>query len=270
MDFDYYLGLSTTVIIGFLLIIFSLVLIFILNKKTTAILTEFTRDANWWFSITFLLTFAIGLVLTFIIMLYPLVNLVSQPLKFTNVDFFKTELEKGILPLRISSLLIGFRLVIIVFRLLISQDIAEKFEMLTYKLFQYFFYIVPLASLWFFTINGDSSIPIVLLSWSIFFILDDWNIIDDYTREFKSKPLGSHALRIFGFNIIIFVLCAVCLFTKLNLILAVFLLLIFLFLGFALFVTSYSEKAFGPVLNPILNRILKVKAPNALKNRSNN
>ncbi|MZG55772.1 hypothetical protein, partial [Photobacterium lucens] len=69
---------------------------------------------------------------------------------------------------------------------------------------QYAFYLSCVSSLWFSTINAYSTIIISLTSWCLFYIIDDWSIISDYSKEYKKTPMKSHKIKVNFFNVLLF------------------------------------------------------------------
>ena len=156
------------------------------------------------------------------IIIYPIVNILFQ-IHFLTVEFFIVEIKTGILFLRISSFLIGIKIMQFFFTTLFHEEFKSKqfkdfpklkdipkitdytnFSLLLFS--QYGYYLTILFSLWMFVIQGIDSILVLLLNWAIFFIIDDWILITDYSQIIKGRMLKKHKFRIYFFNIILFLL----------------------------------------------------------------
>lgn len=136
----------------------------------------------------------------------------------------------GILPIRISSLLILVYLIGYVYKELLNKNLInflvlgifpirtiskydesiafEKRETLFFS--QISFYILNIALAEFFIIIGYKSISLSILNFAILFILDDFKIINDYSKGLTSI-LPLHFLRIWVFNLIMIFVAVVLL-----------------------------------------------------------
>lgn len=130
------------------------------------------------------------------LLLFPLVNLISQYEVVLRLDFLEAEINSGVLALRISSIMIFINIVLLAgkkYEFILAERISAIY-------FQYVFYGLTLVMLWILTIMSKVSLSTVLLSWAIFFIIDDWAIITSYSNELKTHPIKAHANRILFFN----------------------------------------------------------------------
>ena len=136
----------------------------------------------------------------------------------------------GILPIRISSLLILVYLIGYVYKEVLNKSLInflvlgifpirtiskydesiafEKRETLFFS--QISFYILNIALAEFFIIIGYKSISLSILNFAILFILDDFKIINDYSKGLTSI-LPLHFLRIWIFNLIMIFVAVVLL-----------------------------------------------------------
>ena len=147
-------------------------------------------------------------------------------------DWVSQENILGILPIRVSAVFILIYLLTYIYKQVLHKElwsflklgllpIRYDFEgkMRTYidlnnreTLFfcQISFYILNLSLAEYFIINGSSSTYLSLLNFSILFILDDYKLIDDYTRHYGGI-LKSHFLRLTLFNIMMIVVAIIIL-----------------------------------------------------------
>ncbi|MCB0409929.1 MAG: hypothetical protein KDD29_06890 [Flavobacteriales bacterium] len=159
-------------------------------------------------------------------LVYPILNLAFQT-ENLNVAFFKEELSLGIIGIRISSLILAVRCLInfvklfsiiqkVEFKALKTKYEFEEFIKLKSKLedssliikslVQYSFYLIVIISLWVFTISNKNSLSIQVLSWGLFFIIDDWNIIAAYYEQLKGRILRFQKWKIVFFDILLSIL----------------------------------------------------------------
>lgn len=131
----------------------------------------------------------------------------------------------GILPIRISAVLILFYLITYVYRRVLNSNLTaflvvgilplRRDSSVHHNIFslnnretlffcQISFYVINLALAEMFLIYEYENVYLSLLNFSILFIVDDFKIIDDYNRYF-GKVLNSHFIRITIFNIIMIV-----------------------------------------------------------------
>ena len=163
---------------------------------------------------------------------FPVVNVMFQ-LKHIDIAFIKNGFERGLIPILITSFLIGIKSVPLVFRVFImmairypkysknkdnesdnesEREIFKKFPSLDankYKtidlpyiwkcLAQYSIFSISIILLYIvstFRSEGNSPLVLIILSWAIFFFVDDWIIISDYSLGLDAKPLKCHDIRI--------------------------------------------------------------------------
>lgn len=139
----------------------------------------------------------------------------------------------GILPIRISSLLILIYLIGYIYKEVLNKNlidflvlgifpirtISQSFKSLIFEkretLFfsQISFYILNIALAEFFIILGYKSVYLSILNFAILFILDDFKIINDYSKGLRSI-LPSHFFRIWIFNILMIIVALILLANK--------------------------------------------------------
>jgi len=85
--------------------------------------------------------------------------------------------------------------------------LSDLFMRLT-NVSQYAVYVMVLANLWFLTINGIATWQVVILNWALFFILDDWAVINDYRYATKGRITVWANRRVWGFNLLLSILVA--------------------------------------------------------------
>jgi hypothetical protein len=72
------------------------------------------------------------------------------------------------------------------------------------NLAQYGVFLVVLATLWFLTIDEVQEVwPVLILNWALFFIVDDWVLINDYSYALRGLVYPSAARRIHAFNVLL-------------------------------------------------------------------
>lgn len=178
---------------------------------------EIKFDFIKYFFITIILS--LGLFFGFFSIFNGFYNLVNSNLSI----WITKENVLGILPIRISSLLIVIYLLSYIYKEVLNKDITsflligilpirtiknyrgninfEKHETLFFS--QISFYIINIALAEFFIITGYKNIFLSILNFAILFILDDFKIINDYSQGLK-KVLTSHFVRVWIFNLIMF------------------------------------------------------------------
>lgn len=139
----------------------------------------------------------------------------------------------GILPIRISSILILIYLIGYIYKEVLNKNLmyflvlgilpirtlSKSFESIIFEkretLFfsQISFYILNIALAEFFIIIGYRSVYLSILNFAILFILDDFKIINDYSKGLRSI-LPSHFIRIWLFNIIMIIVALILLANK--------------------------------------------------------
>ncbi|MEK6484832.1 hypothetical protein [Myroides odoratimimus] len=150
-------------------------------------------------------------------------------------EWISTENVLGILPIRISSLLILFYLLGYVYKEVINRQLfsflilgifpfrrMENFRVSidfnkreTLFFSQISFYILNIALAEYFIIIGFKNIYLSILNFAILFILDDFKIINDYSKGLH-RVMPGHFYRIWLFNLIMFIVAFILLFTKEN------------------------------------------------------
>lgn len=170
--------------------------------------------------------------------LFSIFNGIFNVLNSSLSGWFSKDNLLGIFPIRISSLLIliylstyiykkvlnGKFLTFLILGLLPVRKLKEYDRFIIFEdretLFftQISFYILNIALAELFIIMGYESIYLSLLNFAILFILDDFKIISDYSRNLSSV-MGSHFIRIWVFNLIMFFTALVLLYLKDHLVL---------------------------------------------------
>ena len=185
---------------------------------------EIKFDFLKYFFITTIL--CLGLFFGFFSIFNGLYNLLNSSLSI----WISKENILGILPIRISSLLIIIYLLTYIYKEILDKDIIsflmigilpirglpnykgninfEKRETLFFS--QISFYILNIALAEFFIIIGYKTIYLSILNFAILFILDDFKIINDYSQGLK-RVLISHFIRVWIFNIIMIVVAIILL-----------------------------------------------------------
>jgi len=85
-------------------------------------------------------------------------------------------------------------------------DEQDPYEHASVNVCQYVVFIIALAALWYLTIRGTHTWPVLLLNWALFFILDDWALINSYSSALRGRVHPSAARRIHAFNVLLSVL----------------------------------------------------------------
>jgi hypothetical protein len=176
-------------------------------------------------------------------LLYPILNLTLQyeRLLASAIPFFTEEIQNGNLGLRLSAILMGVRGLGRIQRLVRGEvfsapiilahrsrpsDPVHKFHSSAdapYRdweiLAQDGIYLVVITSLWLFVVTNVKSLTIAILSWALFFVVDDWAIIAD-NKEIGREPEKKHSRRITFFNLLLVVLTSYALFSAYHRILA--------------------------------------------------
>lgn len=177
-----------------------------------------------------LLLAPLALALSFFPAVYSTVNLLHQDI--LSVSFWKQELSNGVFALRVSSYVLTFHSVLAIVRLLkrkrrlgklrasrgLKEDEVANFtvdrrpdetrmwvhaDIATISSMQFLFYLSCLGSLWYCTINANHSLVVSISSWALFFIIDDWVIIADYSDHYCEPALTPHTLKILAFDVIL-------------------------------------------------------------------
>ena len=178
--------------------------------------------------------------LCFFPLIYCSFNLISQPL--LSASFWKAELATGVFAIRVSSYLITYQ-----FLRSLARLAGQKLELLKTRqkrglnyddsanftidrrpeeaglwfgsdiafaaVAQFLFYLSVIAALWLNAIDGAHSLALALASWALFFIIDDWVIISEYTDELQVPPIPTHLYKVIGFDIALILLVPVAMFS---------------------------------------------------------
>jgi hypothetical protein len=239
-------------------LLLTIIIFFLFNnsfiKRTSGELEyrEIKFDFLKYFFITTML--CIGLFFGFFSIFNGLYNLLSSSL----TSWISKENILGILPIRISSLLIIVYLLSYIYKEVLDRNIVaflligilpirslpyykgninfEKRETLFFS--QISFYILNIALAEFFIIIGYKSLYLSILNFAILFILDDFKIINDYSQGFR-KVLTWHFMRVWLFNIIMMVF-AVILLSKIKYYLTLVTYLILTFILFRYYFKNFA------------------------------
>jgi hypothetical protein len=115
-----------------------------------------------------------------------------------TLDFIKFELTSGTLALRISSIIIAYHVIELeikrISRLLELQNKSLMFiedtnkSNITISEIQYLFYGIIAAAIWQNVLHGEDSNVAALAAFLLFYILDDWTIIQEYLIDLSTPP----------------------------------------------------------------------------------
>lgn len=183
--------------------------------------------------------------------------------------FITQDIQSSLFPLRFASFIITFQLIMF-FKTLYSNKNqfldSNLIKLLSfYTIFQYIFYLLILIVLW--ETNNIENIPetyfniMNILNWAILFIIDDFSIIYYYAIHLKVKPLYWHKIKIFIFNIMIFIGIIFLLnFNNFD----NTLYWLFIFISISILVMSFQIKKFSIKSTVISNKLLEeeVKSTN--------
>lgn len=212
---------------------------------------EVKFDFLKYFFITLIL--CLGLFFGFFSIFNGLYNLLNSRLSI----WISKENILGILPIRISSLLIVVYLLSYIYKEILNKDLTsflllgilplrkiknykgeinfERHETLFFS--QISFYIINIALAEFFIIIGYKNIYLSILNFAILFILDDFKIINDYSQGLKNV-LKLHFFRVWIFNLIM-LLVAIILLVKYEYYLILSVYLIFTILLFRYYFMNF-------------------------------
>ena len=164
-----------------------------------------------------LLIFSVGVSIASFLLIYPLCNLLFQ--NFLSLEIYKKEISQGTLALRFTSILLGFNFLkslynFFAYKLLQNQKelIADypdlqKIEPRINEAYidfilvsQNLIYGTVTLLLWVFVFLSKSLLELRVVTWGLFFIIDDWAIISDNLIALKGRILKWHKFRIIFFN----------------------------------------------------------------------
>lgn len=228
MPFSYFEGfiisLIVVIVIASILLIISI--IYVIIEKDLVLILAFILISVALDAVVFILT-------------YSTLNFILQIHLYSEVIL--EEVEKGILFLRISSLLIGLSS-LKYYRRFFSErkksyldnkyfekfkefkDLApvQTFEDFTMNaILQYSFYMINIIFLWVFIIFQMEGLLTWFLNWAVFFITDDWLIILKYSELLKGRILPSHIYRIHLFNLGSFICLIIVFYVYFNVVFAI-------------------------------------------------
>lgn len=159
--------------------------------------------------------------------IYSTCNLIGQEL-FSS-EFWKYEFANGMFAVRVATYLLTIHFVISIYRYHKSRLIlftarlnrgVTPYRAMRYGMemhpdefplwaesdldytsaLQFAFYLGCVQVLWLVAIQNLHSLVTSITSWCLFFIIDDWVIIADYTSALKRSPLTKHYIKILAFN----------------------------------------------------------------------
>lgn len=228
LENTYLIGLeiSTKISIGIGIIFFFVFFI----KLFIPFWKNFINDFD---AILLLFIYSLGVSISSFLVIYPLYNLILQ--SFWDLDFYQKQISLGTLALRITSLLLGFNFlkslyIFITSKLKKTQDklVADYADLQNIEplinleainfilLTQNLIYGAIILLLWIFIFLSKSLFELRIVSWGLFFIIDDWAIISDNLIALKGRILKWHRLRILFFNGLLSTLIISACFRQLN------------------------------------------------------
>ena len=80
------------------------------------------------------------------------------------------------------------------------QDSKDGFSISFFILCQILIYQTAVFSLWLFNIFLMPFLETKVVTWALFFVIDDWAIIADYFQVLKGRIMASHLFRLVLFN----------------------------------------------------------------------
>lgn len=244
LENSYLIGLATSIKISIGIgIIFFIVFIVFYSK---IFIPDWKNIINDFDALFLLFIYSLGVSTSCFLLIYPLYNLISQII--FNLEFYQKEISQGTLALRITSLLLGFNFlkslyIYITSKLKENQDklVADypdlqKIEPLInvqaisfLLLTQNLIYGAVILLLWIFIFLSKTLFELRVVSWGLFFIIDDWAIISDNLIALKGRILKWHRLRIVFFNGLLSILMISACFRQLNNLLFSLLITVILF-----------------------------------------
>lgn len=200
-------------------------------------LLSFFRDDNLQDKILgvafFVFPLSFGVSISSFLLIYPVFNLTLQ--SFLTLEFYITETSEGTLGLRITSVLLGFNFLKSIYNFFANKlskqskefianypdigDISPLIDntgMSIIILSQNLIYGSVTLLLWIFTFLPKSFLEIRLVTWALFFIIDDWDLISDNLVALKGRILRLHKLRIIFFNCLLLIFTAFTCFRELD------------------------------------------------------
>lgn len=176
-----------------------------------------------WAILDRVLFIAVGLFVSATVFTFTLANLAVNVVATGIVPLVKGELVSGVLPLRITSLLISGQVVL----RLVSYALIEELHVRVPRLLsparaefcfinelpqivgprlvertvvgQFAIYLATICGLWlciYYNVVSDDNIAFKLTSFLLFFIADDWAIIGHYYEALKGRVLRQHLVRV--------------------------------------------------------------------------
>lgn len=199
-------------------------------------------------AILFVMFLAVTFGIAVLLFIHPIINLFKQP--FLDFEFYRQELSTGILVLRINSILFGYKALTVITQIEKDEneflanfstysDLKEIKNVISSNfiglivLTQSVIYTSITLELWYLILFFQTSLETRLVSWGLFFIADDWNIIADNFVALKGRIFESHKWRIIIFNIFLIFTIIIACFKNLPIFVTA---MIFLYLGILLLV----------------------------------
>lgn len=183
-----------------------------------------------------LFCFGVGVSISSFLVIYPLLNLILQ--KFWSLELYRNEISQGTLALRITSLLLGFNFLKSLYNfwedILRNNQNNQKKPMINFLglqeissvmdeddinvvlVSQNLIYGAVTLLLWIFIFLSKSFLELRVVTWGLFFIVDDWAIISENLVALKGRVLKSHKLRIVFFNALLSIFIISACFRELN------------------------------------------------------
>ncbi|MBK8608517.1 MAG: hypothetical protein IPL84_00790 [Chitinophagaceae bacterium] len=173
------------------------------------------------------IVFGIGFFISF----YSLTNLLYNIFAFNSInEWFLFENANGLFTIRITSFVILYGLIKYIFNHILNRELnydigirLRKYVPTQYGIgtmsysnystvyfSQMGFYIITLCILFYSYRIGYKSPVVSILNWSLFFIIDDWAIIYNYTYRI-GKIIGFDSVKIFIFNLLLLILTTILL-----------------------------------------------------------
>ena len=136
---------------------------------------------------------------------------------YSNISFWKQEVENGVLALRITSVIIIFSIVGKILTVARIANWPDESRGMTYTpgmstvgeriilklspdIIQLYLYMIMIYFLYTSVISGMTGLHISITSWALLFIIDDWKIVSDYKNIANINILKWHHIKLISFN----------------------------------------------------------------------
>lgn len=168
-------------------------------------------------------------------------NLIQNPdlHNYWNVfALIRAEFASGVFPLRVTAVLVGLQAITSLLKIATTSafhlkpedwkqlfDFAEttsvpelppipayrnRFAQYVLNATQCGFYEAAMVVLWWLNIESRRIPAAAVLAWLLFYIVDDWRIMNHYSTAFKGRLLRRHARQVWMTNVAILLLAAYC------------------------------------------------------------